>query len=1265
MDFRGQLQHAYRLLLAVTAMVCVAVVLLASTVFFVLQNVDQYRGELAGKIGRLLGQPVSISSAQVTWDGPNPVLQVQNLRVFDAQGGQAVGFDAAELHINVVDTLRHRALQVHGVRVVGATIEVVRRTDGQFDLVGIGTKASDASFNPAVVATLLAGPTSLTLSAAKLLFRPTQDATQTVEFAFDVDIARTAKGRSARGALRLPGRSQSYVALKGTFETATDQSGWVATVDLSSPGVALREVQALVTALPIPGVGATAEFALRVALGAQSSPRIEGTVAVRGMNWAAAPYSGPQTMSAEIAATVRGGSWRLEGRELKALGAVHQWKAERFTLNADGGGQYAATLSHGRLEDLLAMLAFVKPDDDDVEQLRNFNATGHVERFVVDWREIGAKRLPLTLTAQLRDLTWPESTRRWGVQALSGGLSMTHERGKLVVDAPDIRISAKELSAQPLRFAKASGIVEFDIADQEVVYHTNDFVFSDAQLGLSVSGTIIDDEREEDLLDLQVNARRINLVALRPYLPSPSLGNALSEWLSGNVLSGQMTDLVMDVRGRSASLDAASNADAVALRFKFANLAFNHTASLPPYQGVKGSFELRGGRASAHATEGKMGRLTASMDALVSNVAASDATLDVTSTFTGDAQTFVELFKRSQKDYAAALKGVSASGKVRAVTNVQSALNSDQRELNAQLELNKNRLQVSGVATKLTDLTGNLNFRGGNLTTNDLSIEIEGERFKLNGQYKLAGATRDGNFSLKGTTTAQYWLNLAAKLTERPPPTEQWLDRISGKSQWTLGVKLHDKDPTQLSLTSSLAGISVELPAMFAKSRRSESPFSASIALHPDAPLQLGYGEFARAAIALPSTAEAVAGISAVLGDGDVPPLAMGRWRIKGYVPRFDVSELHSVHSDQLGTDVDLSPVELDLEVGSLLIGAAQFDRVRFTLGGVNNSTLFVDSRALAGRVSAPTKVGGPVLVELERLELPALKESDGDGTLDPRTLPALSFSAKSLAYDGRRLGTLKFVSRRLADGIALDKIYLIASGFDAEGDASWRRIGSGDLTSLKASVHANDLGTLLHAVGHRGGATEGGATQVDVEASWHTFPAAVSLATMTGEVGFQSSNGRLLDLAPGPGARIFGLLNLQSLPQLVSLDFSSMFKKGFSYDRIYGRFGVEGGHAYTNDLVVENQTARINVAGRTGLVDEDYNQRVTVTPRLTDSLPLAGAALGGVGAGVGAAIWLAEKLLDTKIVDEVASFSYQVTGPWSAPVVKRLVASPDDSNDS
>lgn len=138
------------------------------------------------------------------------------------------------------------------------------------------------------------------------------------------------------------------------------------------------------------------------------------------------------------------------------------------------------------------------------------------------------------------------------------------------------------------------------------------------------------------------------------------------------------------------------------------------------------------------------------------------------------------------------------------------------------------------------------------------------------------------------------------------------------------------------------------------------------------------------------------------------------------------------------------------------------------------------------------------------------------------------------------------------------------------------------------------------------------------------------------------------------------GLFSLHSLSRRLALDFSDLFQKGLGFDSIEGTFSLSNGHAYTRDLTLKGPAARIDISGRIGLKDRDYDQIVTVTPRVSSALPIAGTIAGGPA--VGAALFLAERFLRQEI-DQVARYRYSVTGPWSDPVVKRISApaSPPD----
>jgi uncharacterized protein YhdP len=157
---------------------------------------------------------------------------------------------------------------------------------------------------------------------------------------------------------------------------------------------------------------------------------------------------------------------------------------------------------------------------------------------------------------------------------------------------------------------------------------------------------------------------------------------------------------------------------------------------------------------------------------------------------------------------------------------------------------------------------------------------------------------------------------------------------------------------------------------------------------------------------------------------------------------------------------------------------------------------------------------------------------------------------------------------------------------------------------------------------------------------------------TMKVDVG----EGSLLEVEPGGGGRMLGLLSLAEIPRRLSLDFSDFFDKGFAFNTMSGEFVFADGRASTDLLAVNGPAAEIRVSGSTDLRRREYEQRIEVLPKAGGVLPAIGAiAAGPVGAAVGA---VAQAVLQ-KPLKEAARTVYRVTGPWGEPVVEVIEKGP------
>jgi uncharacterized protein YhdP len=270
--------------------------------------------------------------------------------------------------------------------------------------------------------------------------------------------------------------------------------------------------------------------------------------------------------------------------------------------------------------------------------------------------------------------------------------------------------------------------------------------------------------------------------------------------------------------------------------------------------------------------------------------------------------------------------------------------------------------------------------------------------------------------------------------------------------------------------------------------------------------------------------------------------------------------------------------------------------------------------------------------------------------------LPALEFSCDSFRYGETELGQATVATRRHADGQLIERIAFDNPDFTLTASGDWLVHDDTGGSHFKIDVTSRTLASLLERFGYHGGNIQVGRTRIAIDASWAGAPTDFTLDRMNGTFELHVTDGRFLDIEPGSG-RLFGLLSLQSLPRRLSFDFDDLFKKGFAFDGIDGMFEIEAGDAYTNGLQMEGPSARIDVSGRTGLGAKDYDQRVVVTPALSNTLPVAGALFGPIGVGAGAVYYLGGKMFKSipEQINRLLSREYAVTGSWDEPKVERL----------
>src|SRR6185295_18126994 len=104
--------------------------------YWLLPNVEQYRGEIVAAISQSIGLPVKIGALTTNWQGLRPRISITDVRVYDRDGREALVLPAVE---NVVAwrSLAARELRLHSFLIYAPKLTVRRDAAGTIFVAGI------------------------------------------------------------------------------------------------------------------------------------------------------------------------------------------------------------------------------------------------------------------------------------------------------------------------------------------------------------------------------------------------------------------------------------------------------------------------------------------------------------------------------------------------------------------------------------------------------------------------------------------------------------------------------------------------------------------------------------------------------------------------------------------------------------------------------------------------------------------------------------------------------------------------------------------------------------------------------------------------------------------------------------------------------------------------------------------------------------------------------------------------------------------------
>lgn len=509
---------------------------------------------------------------------------------------------------------------------------------------------------------------------------------------------------------------------------------------------------------------------------------------------------------------------------------------------------------------------------------------------------------------------------------------------------------------------------------------------------------------------------------------------------------------------------------------------------------------------------------------------------------------------------------------------------------------------------------------------------------------------------------------------------DAWLDYGQGRSAMRVAFSITPQGKVSpITVDSQLQGMAINLPVPLAKPAKTAAPLSVVVNPSSDR-IQARYDHRLRFDARLndghPSR------IQVRLNDKQIAaPDEDGVW-IGGQVDQvnaigwFNVVR-HVLYGDDSGAPnngPDSAP-PLDFLGGDLQIGKLSFgDRfyphthVRAApMAAVHGWRINLEGSATEGQITwtDPPDKRMTLAGNLKRLALsteskPHKSATDDGATpstqkespviwpdLSPLDLPGMKLYVQQFVVDDTDFGQTHINATPLADGWRLDRFSLADGALSGQAKAQWRQTNGLTRAHVSADFDGHGLSRLLRSAGYVSPVRSKQA-RIGSKLTIKPNPNGLDLRHLNGTVHFTLDKGTLLSVEPGPG-RLLGLFNIYVLPRRLSLDFRDVVDKGMAFDKARADFDIRQGQAYSNNLMIETPSSNIGIKGRIGLATRDYDEHVTISPKLGSGVAIASAVFGGPI--VGAAVFAVQELLK-KPIQQFSSIGYTLKGSWDDPQI-------------
>ncbi len=1233
----------------------ILLVLLGGSIYLLSNAVAQRQDEIARWISSQVHYPVTIGQAAITWHGIQPKLAIADVQLHNQTKTTVIAsLDTLYFGLDLLRSLWTNEPIVSDLTLNGLRIAVLRTQSGQFIIRGLNAESNaDMPFDGAWLSIL----EHIQFNALYVSLLDEQHPAFSGQYQISqAQIAHYANNWQVNIHALLPKQIGKTVNIQATIalnKAQWQQSPWQGRLEANAVHIPNISPYFIGPDIVIErGLGT-----VNVHLSGQGNAlrNLAGQISIQDVLFksdqkALVSHTLPmRELSGQVQWQAQQDKWQLSVKDLNVNINGEHWPKTSVTVNHVPEKGWTITSPYFRLGAVssLAVLSAHAP-----QWLQKLQPAGEVKDCQLRLTDTGdVSELSMTLI----DGAWLEWQDIPGVTGLTMEAGWKDRRLNLDVKSHQLRVFAAAWLPHTVFFDSVRGQIRFQQQDQGWALQTDTFRIWNDDLTLELTGNLERNSSGHVISDLALQLENIHVAQWQHYVPQRILTTPFRMWANKAFKSGKIVSGLVSLTGDLADFpyDRPNMKGQFKLALSIEDVQLHYAPHWPDLMHVTGTISGTGNTLVIKSQQGHIAGMDfKSVTTRIDKLTADAPILTTSGVLTGSTQQALSFINQSplRRRFAQAIKGIKAKGQSQVKLDLQVPLtHPDNTEVSGQVIFENSQLYYTSLPyLKLDRINGQLQFSNQGLKAKNIQAILFDEPVDINVK-PLKTATL---ISLFGTMSV-------------PKIKHQWPEvvpaYIDGRSQYQLEIMVKEKTVgdfyVETELHSDLSGIAIDLPAPLGKTRQQAIPLY--VKMHHDASqpdYQLRYADMFTL-----EAKQAKEGWQAAVhvgqGTATVPDKGIA---ISGKLSELILDDwLKWAERQQTGQAVSLLNQVHTVAITFDKFTAYQTTFTAFSLAAQKEKKAWhiqVKGDQLQGEID--WLQGGdemPLNINLDRLNLTFPHNMHSASTHQRRTLwPSMQVHIGALTINNMKLGQLDAKAKRTQNEWIVTHARLQSDSYQANlKQGRWQRLPQGDKTMIHASMQISDLARLSTDWGYLP-AMDSHQVKLELSLQWPDEPLGLTAENIQGKLTFDVGQGKFNDVEPGTAGRIFGLMSIAALPRRLALDFSDIFSKDFVFNSITGHFQIAKGLANTEDFLLDSPAAQITMKGPIDLVHRTYDQRVKIRPNVSSTLPLAGAVAGGpVGLGVGAAILLADKLVDSlfgKNIVNVISYTYTLTGPWDKP---------------